>query len=113
MFEKQGKFYADWRDKSGRRIRKSFSSARAALTHEAAMKEQAHPKPQTQGKPLPHYSAPKTSGGKRDDLLQTKPLHASLSRRRVAHGPTPSRPRKLSKQSTCTRSKVIAIRPKR
>ena len=31
MFEKQGKHYADWRDKSGKRLRKSFTSKAAAL----------------------------------------------------------------------------------
>jgi hypothetical protein len=30
MFEKQGKFYADWRDRKGNRKRKSFTSARLA-----------------------------------------------------------------------------------
>ena len=44
MFEKQGRFYADWRDKSGQRLRKSFTSKRAALQFEAEQKELAHPK---------------------------------------------------------------------
>ena len=35
MFEKQGKFFADWRDQHGQRKRKSFHTERAALTFEA------------------------------------------------------------------------------
>jgi len=43
MFEKQGKFYADWRDRTGIRKRKAFTTGRAALRHEAEQKEAAHP----------------------------------------------------------------------
>uniref|UniRef100_A0A372ILM8 Uncharacterized protein n=1 Tax=Paracidobacterium acidisoli TaxID=2303751 RepID=A0A372ILM8_9BACT len=39
MFEKNGRYFADWRDTSGRRRRKSFPSAKQARRHEA--KEQA------------------------------------------------------------------------
>ena len=49
MFEKGGRFYADWRDADGTRKRKSFTSKRAALTYEAEQKELAHPKPKAQG----------------------------------------------------------------
>lgn len=49
MFEKNGKFYADWRDRSGKRIRKSFNSPRAALTYEQ-QKEVARPKPKALGR---------------------------------------------------------------
>jgi hypothetical protein len=44
MFQKNGRYYADWRDKSGRRLRQSFTSKRAALQHEAEQKAIAHPK---------------------------------------------------------------------
>lgn len=44
MFEKSGKFYADWRDRKGVRHRKSFKSERAALAYEAEMREVSHPK---------------------------------------------------------------------
>lgn len=60
MFEKNGKFYADWRDRSGRRLRKSFTSARAALRFEEEQRELAHPKSKAQGRRLPKSSAPKT-----------------------------------------------------
>ncbi|WP_109486933.1 hypothetical protein [Occallatibacter savannae] len=62
MFEKQGKFYADWRDRTGRRLRKSFTTRRAALQFEAEQKELAHPKSKARGQRSPRYSAPSTSG---------------------------------------------------
>jgi hypothetical protein len=60
MFEKQGKFYADWRDRSGKRLRKSFHSAKAALQFEAEQKELAHPKQTAGGTRLPHSYSPKS-----------------------------------------------------
>jgi hypothetical protein len=60
MFEKQGKFYADWRDKAGRRKRKSFTSPRAALRHEADQKEAAHPKQSGAVRLWPRSSSPST-----------------------------------------------------
>lgn len=79
MFEKSGKFYADWRDKSGKRLRKSFKSARAALQHEAAQKELAHPKPKAQGKQSPKSSAPDTLGGRSPHTLARRPTRSSPS----------------------------------
>ncbi len=38
MFEKNGKFYADWRDKLGNRKRKSFVSKSDARSYETAQK---------------------------------------------------------------------------
>ena len=64
MFVKAGKYYADWRDQSGRRLRKSFTTARAALTHEAAQRESAHPKKKALGRPSPKFSAPRTRAAK-------------------------------------------------
>jgi hypothetical protein len=62
MFEKAGKYYADWRDQDGRRVRKSFTSKRAALQFEAEQKELAHPKKQARGLRSPKFSAPGISG---------------------------------------------------
>ena len=62
MFEKNGKYYADWRDRTGRRKRKSFTSQRAALRYEEEQKELAHPKPQARVKLSPHYSVPSRAG---------------------------------------------------
>ncbi|MDR3750776.1 MAG: divalent-cation tolerance protein CutA [Terracidiphilus sp.] len=42
MFEKNGKFYADWRNGKGSRLRKSFTSKRAALVFEAEQKQLSH-----------------------------------------------------------------------
>ena len=59
MFEKSGKYYADWRDKTGRRRRKAFKSERAALRHEEEQKELAHPKGKATGRQWPHSSSPR------------------------------------------------------
>jgi len=60
MFEKDGKFYADWRDRTGKRLRKSFNSKRAALQFEAQQKELAHPKTKALGRLSRTFSAPRT-----------------------------------------------------
>lgn len=61
MYEKAGKFFADWRDRQGHRLRKSFTSARAALKFEAEQKELAHPKQPGRGRQSPRYSVPDTT----------------------------------------------------
>jgi hypothetical protein len=48
MFEKGGKFYADWRDAARVRHRNAFTSARAALTYEKQKREAARPNPHGQ-----------------------------------------------------------------
>src|ERR1019366_5352104 len=60
MFEKAGKYYADWRDASGKRLRKSFTSRRAALQFEEEQKELTHPKQRARSQRSPRYSAPAT-----------------------------------------------------
>lgn len=60
MFEKSGKFYADWRDADGIRKRKSFRSKKAALQFEAEQKELANPKPQARRKTSPHCFSPRS-----------------------------------------------------
>jgi hypothetical protein len=62
MFEKDGKYYADWRDKGGNRKRKSFKSKYAALRYEEEQKELAHPKQKVRVSPSPKYSAPGSKG---------------------------------------------------
>lgn len=61
MYEKAGKFFADWRDAKGNRKRKSFTSPRAALRFEAEQKELANPKRKGRGTQLPTYSRPTTA----------------------------------------------------
>ena len=60
MYEKSGKFYADWRDRTGKRLRKSFTSERAALRFEAEQKELAHPKTSALGRRSRTFSTPIT-----------------------------------------------------
>jgi hypothetical protein len=74
MFAKDGKYYADWRDRSGKRLRLSFTSKRAALQHEAEQKELAHPKKLT---------AEKVS------LISSPSQFGRMSR--VAHGKQPAK----------------------
>jgi hypothetical protein len=61
MYEKSGKFYADWRDAGGTRLRKSFASKRAALQFETEQKELAHPKTRAQGTQSPKSFAQRSS----------------------------------------------------
>jgi len=58
MFEKAERYYADWRDTNGTRLRKSFTSKRAALQFEAEQKELAHPKIPAREQHWPRFSAP-------------------------------------------------------
>jgi len=76
MFEKNGKYYADWRDKRGKRHRKSFKSPRAALQFE----QEQRPKRQAARKPSPRSSPPRTEGA----TPRTGTPRASSSQRREA-----------------------------
>jgi len=61
--EKNGKYVADWREKNGRRRRKTFTSKHAALRFEAEQKELAHPKQQARGNRSPSsYARPLKTG---------------------------------------------------
>ncbi len=42
MYQKGNKFYADWYDASGKRLRKSFTTERDAQLYEAAQKQGVH-----------------------------------------------------------------------
>src|SRR5258708_29534593 len=44
MYEKGNSYYADWRDRAGKRKRKSFETAEQAEAYEQAQKVVAHPK---------------------------------------------------------------------
>jgi hypothetical protein len=62
MYEKSGKFFADWRDRKGNRKRKSFTNARAALRFEEEQKELARPKLKARAKLSPRFSVPLKRG---------------------------------------------------
>jgi hypothetical protein len=94
MFEKQGRFYADWRDANGNRIRKSSTSKRAALQFEAEQKELAHPKKQARGIRLPgSYSphSPKTGNGRIAARPAPSSQQRAASRRTNSPRPTPKK----------------------
>ncbi|WP_348263201.1 hypothetical protein P8935_01275 [Telmatobacter sp. DSM 110680] len=76
MFEKSGRFFADWRDQRGQRKRKSFHTERAALTFEAEQKELAHPKTMARGKRSPASYSP-SSAPHRAALISFKPRVSS------------------------------------
>lgn len=97
MFEKQGKFYADWRDHAGRRLRKSFTSKRAALQFESEQKELAHPKTQARGPRQPHSFSPQSRGAV-TALRLIKPVNSS-SRISVQSPPRNSPPRTSPKST--------------
>jgi hypothetical protein len=83
MYEKQGKFYADWRDRKGTRKRKSFTTARAALRFESEQKEISHPKFKAQGQPLPKLSAPASKS--QTGHAPRTPLSPKRSSLKLAH----------------------------
>jgi hypothetical protein len=89
MFEKSGRYYADWRDQDGHRLRKSFTSRRAALLFEQEQKELAHPKHKARRSQSPTCSAPTSSAQRqtRPHLITKQQKPSSLkqvrSRRRA------------------------------
>ncbi len=86
MFEKNGKYYADWREKDGRRLRKSFASKRAAILFEQEQKELTHPKRKARSALSPICSAPASSAPTRTrrhpTTKQPKPSLLKLVRSR-------------------------------
>lgn len=98
MFEKNGKYYADWRDRRGKRLRKSFTSKRAALLFEAEQRELAHPKTNARGRLL----RPSSSRASRDAITASTPKQRGqssppLDQSRPANSarPTPPQSKKL------------------
>ena len=62
MFEKNGSYYADWRNAEGQRIRKAFESKRAALRFENEQKAAKGPKTNGAKKPSRPSSRPTSPG---------------------------------------------------
>ena len=69
MFEKNGKWFADWFEADGHRRRKSFTSKSAAMRHEREMKAEKKAQRRGQsGKSSPRASVivmPRTKGRSR------------------------------------------------
>ena len=61
MLHKYGKWYADWRDESGKRKRKAFRTKNAAKRHEERMRAQAI----TKKEPRPARSGNSRRSGRR------------------------------------------------
>ena len=107
MYQKGPKFYADWRDASGKRLRKSFTSKRAALHFEAEQKELAHPKQTAKGRRRPYPSR----GGPGRGTNCKPPASRSQFIAQLAPPADSSAPRTSPKSTTTTYAPVEA-RPK-
>jgi integrase len=88
MYEKDNRFYADWRTKKGVRRRKAFTSADAAQLYEEAQKNAARPKQKGAGHPSPQSCAPLSQRG--TQRIRT---------------PTPGTLRPISKKSAAAKSR--------
>ena len=103
MFEKSGKFFADWRDQNGQRKRKSFFTERAALTFEAEQKELAHPKPTARGKRSPAPYSPNSAPHRAALISFRRPSSSSVPT--ATSAPANSAPR-ISRTSMVVSSKA-------
>lgn len=97
MFEKNGKWYADWRDRRGKRLRKSFTSKRAAMLFEAEQRSLAHPKPNARGLRLRPSSSRASVGAVA--VTQPPALRTASSPAREASRPASSTKRTSSKST--------------
>jgi hypothetical protein len=99
MFEKSGKFFADWRDEDQRRRRKSFKTPRAAMLYETQMRERSS-KRRAQGQRWPKSCADTSSGQHTKTVTRsTKPQKRSSTSRGNCV-PINSRQRKQSRPRT-------------
>lgn len=53
MFKKGNRYYADWRDADGKRLRRSFTNATDATKFEEERRAEAHPKTKASEQPSP------------------------------------------------------------
>lgn len=85
MFQKGNLFFADWRNRKGQRLRKSFSNSADALDYEQAQKAAAHPKAKRAAPPSP-ASSPRSStkprGTRAASQRRSSPKRAARERRR-------------------------------
>jgi hypothetical protein len=109
MYEKAGKFYADWRDQDGTRLRKSFTSRRAALQFEAEQKELAHPKQKARGQQSPRSYAPKRNG----ETTRAQGGPPAPSSRKLVHFPRAASAPHTSPKSTSTSGRAATLTPQK
>jgi hypothetical protein len=102
MYQKDNRFYADWRDRRGVRRRKAFTSADAATAYEEEQKNAARPKTRGAGLQLPRSSAPGRQRGPRSNTktaiprTQTLTTQPKLSSLRQAAKPSKTSPNTIS-----------------
>ncbi len=107
MFEKAGRYYADWRDTTGKRLRKSFTSKRAALQHEADQKAIAHPRGLATGRQSQPYSSPGRTARTAGAVSTKRPSSSSRKPDRKPRATSPTRTR--SKSTRRSGATVIPI----
>ena len=103
MFEKNGHYFADWRNRRGKRQRKSFTSEADAIRYEQEQRAIAHPKIKGKARPSRRSFAP--TSPKRSIRRHTPAASPQRSpQRRGVKGPANSRRIKSSKRSRATRA---------
>lgn len=110
MYEKDGKFYADWRDKRGARKRKSFRTERAALIFEREQKEIAHPKRKAKGQQSPNSFTLSSLGKlhRQEKLGQQEPSSPKPGRSRLIVLAPP-----MSRKSTRRSTKAVTSKARK
>ena len=93
MYIKGNKFYADWTDAEGHRRRKSFTTAKAALSYQA---EQRNAVPRRAGRQSRQSSSPSQSATKKATATSNA-RPASSSRKQVHSGPKTCAPPTVTK----------------
>lgn len=95
MFEKDNRFYADWRDRKGVRRRKAFTTADAAQLHEETQKNASRPKRKGAGLRSTQSSAPSVPLGTQPTPTPIRAMRLKTSKKLAA-----ARPRRNSTQRT-------------
>lgn len=93
MQHKYGKFYADWRDSTGRRHRAAFATKAEAIKHQTGMREAARPSP-----PLAPSRTQRRSSSKRTRTTQTPKRHSQPRHRSSAKSKRAASRRSMSRQ---------------
>lgn len=81
MYQKDNRFYADWRDRRGIRRRKAFLTAAEAAEHEERQKVAVRPKAQGAASPSrKHSRRTSTHGSDRSKKLSAKTISTRRGR---------------------------------
>lgn len=105
MFQKGERYCADWRSRKGKRLRKAFTSAEAALAYEEAQKAAARPKTRRGGRvsgKLSHRSSGRTAHAHTSSKRRSasSPSQATKPRQASARASSPTSTRGLQRTKT-------------